>query len=61
MAVTPGVDVAVFVVPPDVSDAVMVEFPGPSATTRPLGDTETDVPVVRAKVAAGRPVIAAPF
>jgi hypothetical protein len=61
MAVTSGVAVAVFVVVPDVSDAVTVEPPGPRATTRPVSDTETDVPVVRAKVAAGRPVMAAPF
>src|SRR5687767_911961 len=56
-----GVEVAVLVVPPEVRVAVTVEPPGSRATTRPVAETDTDVPVVSAKLAGGRPAIAAPF
>jgi hypothetical protein len=58
---TDGVDVAVFVVPPELSDAVMVALPGLRAITRPAGETDTDVPLVRRNVAAGSPLMFAPF
>lgn len=60
-AVTFGVEVPVRVVPPDVSVAVTVDAPGSTAITWPPPDTVTEVPAVRANVAAGSPDIAAPF
>ena len=60
-AATVSVDVAVRVVPPDVSVAVTVEPPGLTAITMPDVETDTDVPVVSANVAAGKPAMAAPF
>ena len=53
--------VAVRVVVPDVNDARISAEPGASAITRPVGDTDTAVPLIRSNVGVPNPVMAAPF